>query len=123
MVGKLSSGISHLGEGHFDVDVGVVVDAFDVEAEQPQKIVVIALDVGDLVDVGAADGLPQFADLSLDIGAHFQIVDAHAAFGIGGDLGQGPVVVEPVPEQAVNLLDAVFMHALGLHHFHQEHKV
>ena len=71
----------------------------------------VAVEVGDLAEVVGVDFGPALIDEFLHGGGHFPIVDADAS----GFVGLGIAVVEAVAEEAVHLLDAIFVGAFGLH--------
>ena len=50
--------LSQIADRRFRVDVGIVIDAVDFEAEQLQELVLVAGKIGQLVQVVAVDLLP-----------------------------------------------------------------
>ena len=65
---------------------------------------------------------PDLFDGVLDVGTHFEVVHAEASGGIRR--GRGAIsAVKLVGEEAVDLLDAAFVHAFFRHDFEEDGEV
>ncbi len=104
---------SALQRRHCDVrvNVGIVVDACQAEAEEAEEAGLVALEVGELGEVFGGDGFPALGHQGLHGGCHFPIVHADAS----GFIGLRVAVVYAIAEEAVHLFNGVLVGALGLH--------
>ncbi len=94
------------------IDVFVVVDTGDAEAEEFQEFGAVTGDVGEGGEVFRGDLRPEGGDVGLDVGLHLPVVDADAA---GFVEGEATATIHLRAEEAVDLLDAAFVVTLGFH--------
>ncbi len=87
------------------------------EAVEGEEVGAVTGDVGGGFDILGGEGFHEFVDFGLDVGFHFPVVNADAAGFVDGHLSSGGV--EAVAEEAVDLVEAVFVGAVGLHHLEE----
>src|SRR3989338_4535410 len=101
---------------HIGINILIIIDSGKTETKKFQEILFIPLDIRDVFNVAAVPPLPKLHPLFLNVLAHLKIIDTDSSLGIYGNCVSG---VKPLGKKTLNLFNAIFMHAILFHHFHQ----